>query len=220
VPKAKSVDKNQCRRCQERAAAPDPRVPLRNPRHEKFSRNIALLNMTNQKAYSEAGFDAKNVSNKSNAASTLRKKIDVQNRIIVLAEKAIEGDLRTREWVDNQLKEIVDRCMKKVPVIEPGKKGKTCDACYNHLGDWKFDPRNANTALHLMGKDRGMFVEKIQIIDDDLVGKSPEEVIEIAKALAVDLGRDFVKLLCDAVGIPVADTLPPAPTVEATKTLN
>ncbi len=151
--------------------------------------------MSATKAYTESGFQTKSKSYASSQASYLRKKLEVRNRIIELSKAAIAGDLRTRQLIDDRLMEIADRCMQKVPVIENGK-------C---VGEWKFDARNANTALHLMGKDRGMFTEKVQIITDGLDGKTAEEIIEHLKASAVDLGRDVIRIMGEAVGLYEAD---------------
>ncbi len=212
VPIAKKLEPKPCQKCAARAAAPDPRAPLKDPRYEKFARNIALLNMTTIKAYLDA-FTTKFATNASSRGGALRKKIEVANRIITLSEKAIAGDLRTRQWVDDQLKEVVDRCMQKKPVMHKGVK----------TGDWLFDARGANMALQLMGKDRGMFVDKVQIIDDELAGKSPEEVREVIKAAAIELGRPFIMQLGAAVGIfeehSKTDGGSKTPTVEAVPTV-
>lgn len=186
-----------CPRCLEREASPNPKVPLEDPLREKFCQNVAIHGMNGGAAYMAAGYKTKNASNASNAGSVLRKRVEIANRIEALLERQAEYALETREWVDAQLKEVVNRCMQKVPVLD--RNGKPC-------GEWKFDGRNANAALHLMGKDRGMFVEKVQIIDDELANKTPEQVQEILKAAAIDLGRDFVRQLGEAVGLFEADS--------------
>jgi len=223
MPKKKAPPKEWCKRCRERDAAPNPKAPLINPKWEKFCHNVALVGMSNSDAYKNAGFAAKNVCTRSGAGTLLRKKIEVENRIIALTERAIERDLKTRDWVDDQLKEVVDRCMQKEPVIPSGRKGKTCPACHNHLGEWKFDARGANTALQLMGKDRGMFIDKVQIIDDELANKTPEQLAEVIKAAAIELGRDFVRQLGEAVGLFETDSETAGeaktPTVEPVSTL-
>jgi hypothetical protein len=200
-----------CKGCQARAAAPDPRAPLENPKQEKFCRNVALLNMPNAKAYRDA-FATKGSAHSSAYGTALRKKLEVGNRIITLSEKAVAGDLRTRQWVDDQLKEVVDRCMQKKAVIKNGK-----------IVEYTFDARGANTALQLMGKDRGMFVDKIQIIDDELAGKTPEEVAEVIRAAAIELGRPFIRQLGEAVGLFETDSQTggglKTPTVEAVPTV-
>ena len=40
-----------------------------------------------------------------------------------------------------------------------------------------------------MGKDRGMFVERVQVIEDELAGKSDAEVREMVESSFNDLGR-------------------------------
>jgi hypothetical protein len=175
---AKKATPVPCKKCAACDAAPDPRAPLENPKWEKFCRNIALLNMATMMAYLDA-FDGKNKSYASGKGGTLRKKIEIQNRIIQLSERAIEQDLITREWIYTQLKEVAERCMQKVPVIVNGIK----------TGEWKFDARGANTALQLMGKDLGMFVDKLQIVKDELYGKTDAEVREMVEANFNDLGR-------------------------------
>ena len=107
--------------------------------------------------------------------------------------------------------------------MEGHKKAKDCPECRGFRGEWRFDARGANTALQLMGKDRGMFVEKVQIIDDELANKTPEEVQEMVKSMALELGRDFVQQLAEAVGIfepPTTETLPPEPNAEVPSTVN
>ena len=185
-----------CPRCRDReiADALDPQQPLHNTRYETFARKVAIEKQTNSQAYKSAGFKTKNVSTAASAGAALRRRMDVTNRITALLEREIERDLKTREWVDDKLKENVDRCMKRIPVTdERGQK----------LGVWRYDARNAITALQLMGKDRGMFVEKLEItgIEAELQGKSAEQIIEMVEAVAIDLGRDFVRRLGEKVGI-------------------
>ena len=201
-----------CARCEEREAAPDPRAPLLNPKHEKFCRNVALLSMNNTEAYREAGYEG----TKSQVTSTsckLRKKIEIQNRIIVLSDLAIEQDLATKEWITAQLKEVASRCMQKEPVMINGVAN----------GEWRFDARGANTALQLMGKDLGMFVERLNVSTDELHGKTQAEITEVLLAAAVDLGRDVVRQMGEAVGLYEAGSkiADPAkkPTVEAVSTV-
>jgi len=188
-------------------------MPLRDPRHEAFCRNIVLLRMNNTEAYQKAGFTSKNKSNASSQSSKLRRVLEIQNRIVALSEIAIKQDLQTREKVHSQLQEIADRCMQAVPVVMNGKK----------TGEYKFDSQGANKALHLIGKDLGMFVDKVQVVDDELAKKTPEEVGEILTAAAIDLGRDFIKQLGEAVGLFETDgqtaAEAKAPTVEPVSTV-
>jgi len=173
-----------CPRCSERAASPDPKIPLEHPLREKFCQNVAIQGMKGGAAYMAAGFTTKNASRASHGASALRKRIEIANRIEALLERQAEYALETREWVDAQLKEVVNRCMQKVPVLD--RHGKP-------TGVWKFDGKNANQALHLMGKDRGMFADKVEVVNPDQAteGKTDEEVMRMAMGLMHDLGRPF-----------------------------
>jgi phage terminase small subunit len=209
------IQADWCQRCKERETAPDPRAPLEDPKREKFARNIALLNMPTTEAYAKAGYAAKNKSTQSTNGSKLRNRIEVRNRIMTLAEKTIEGDLATREVVKAKLEEVVNRCMQKEPVLVNGRPS----------GEWRFDARGANTALQLLGKDLGMFVDKIQVVDDELANKTPEEIMEILKSLAVELGRDPIKIMGEAVGLVLTEKSSEAadpvkkPTVKAVSTV-
>lgn len=175
---------NWCPRCQGREAAPNPKVPLEDPLREKFCQNVAIHGMKGGAAYMAAGYATRNASRASHAASGLRKRIGIANRIEALLERQAEYALETREWVDAQLKEVVNRCMQKVPVLD--RHGKPC-------GEWKFDGKNANQALHLMGKDRGMFVERVEInqADAETEGKTDAEVRAMLLSYIHDLGRPF-----------------------------
>ena len=185
--------KNWCPRCQEREAVPEPCHSLLNTRHEVFCRNLAIHKMTNSEAYTAAGF-SKNINQASKSACGLKRRLDVSNRIEFLLSQTMEQDFKTKGWVDDQLKEIVDRCMQAKPHL--GKNGQPD-------GQWVFDGANANKALYAMGKDRGMFVEKVEIggLDAELSGKGVDELLEMVAAAAIDLGRDFIKQLGEKVGL-------------------
>ncbi len=141
-----------------------------------------------------AGYSTQNKSAASTSAGLIKQRIEVQNRIEALLGMTIELDVKTREWVDGQLKEIVDRCMQARPHMKDGKPD----------GQWMFDATNANKALFSMGKDRGMFGDKLEITnpaDAALAGKSTKEVLGVVEAAAIDLGRDFIKRLGEKVGL-------------------
>jgi len=185
---------NWCRRCQERDAVPDPRLPLTNPKHEQFARNLSIHKMGVTDSYIKAGYKLAQRKHASTAASQLKRRLDVQNRVAHLLEKTVEIDVQTREWVDAQLREIVDRCMQAKPHYDRNGKAD---------GQWHFDAANANKALYAMGKDRGMFVEKFEMtgVEKDLQGKSIAEIKEMIQSAAIELGRDFVIQLGEQVGL-------------------
>lgn len=217
-PNAPDKPETWCKRCQERNDAPNPKLPLLNPKHEKFCRNVAIGAMSALEAYKGAGFVVASNSIASTSASALKRRLEITNRIEQLALATIELDVKNREWVDAQLREIVERCMQGKPHLN---KAGFPD------GHWMFDARGSTSALQLMGKDRGMFVEKVEIlgIDAELHGKSDKEVLEMVAASAIDLGRDFIKQLGEKVGLQYAEggkgdtgakkaTVDPVPTLQ------
>lgn len=181
MPKAASADpENWCLRCKEQEAAEDPSLPLKEHRHECFARLIAQGTQSNSDCYAAAGFKAKEKKRQIQSACDLKKRVEVQNRIRFLQKELIKASAETREWVDAKLKEIVDRSMQAKPHL--GKDGRPD-------GQWVYDGANANKALFSMGKDRGMFIDKLQIIEDPLDGKSDAEVLEMVESSFVELGR-------------------------------
>ncbi len=57
-------------------------------------------------------------------------------------------------WVLAQLVEVVDRCMREVPVR---------DRAGRETGEWTFKPREALSALTLIGKHLGMFSARLDV---------------------------------------------------------
>ncbi len=158
-----------CPRCQEREGSPDPKIPLLNQRHEQFCRNLAVGKMGRGDAYMAAGFTTQNKATATEQARRLTLKLEIANRISALLEQTIELDIKNREWVDAELTKLYEAAMAKGDL--PTAKG----------------------VLHLKGKDRGMFVEKVEInqADAETQGKSDAEVRAMLMAHLYDLGRPF-----------------------------
>ena len=77
----------------------------------------------------------------------------------------------TAEYVLNSLKEVADRCMQGVPVVD--REG-------NETGEWKFDSSGATKSLELLGKHLKLFTDKIEqsgevgvIIKNDIPRSKP-----------------------------------------------
>jgi hypothetical protein len=60
----------------------------------------------------------------------------------------------SRAWIRRKLVEIVEKSMVDVPVLD--REG-------NHIGTYEFDGRVAVSALTLLGKDKGMFADKVEV---------------------------------------------------------
>lgn len=100
----------------------------------------------------------------------------VEEKIEAKAEAEATLIVGTREWVKQSLVEVANRCMQKSPVMTFDRENKeyvqATDADGNHL--WTFNAAGANRALELVGKDVGMFDDRVslevrKLSDADLV---------------------------------------------------
>lgn len=69
-----------------------------------------------------------------------------RNIKVIEAIESIKANARVKtgitiEWVVNNLREVAERCLNAVPVLEKGKE----------TGEWQFDAPGANKALQLLG---------------------------------------------------------------------
>lgn len=147
--------------------------PLKTKRHEDFARGLAS-GLNQREAFERAGYSGKSAAS---AASHLLKRnpciltrVDELRQICAEAERnaaslrAGKVDL-TRQWVIDQLRSIVERCMQGAPATD--KAGIP-------IGEFRFEANPANRALELLGKELGMFVDRKEIGPPGSF-KTPEE---------------------------------------------
>lgn len=102
----------------------------------------------------------------------------VKQAIELKIKEAEDKALVTIEYVVNGLKEVLDRCLQREPVMhydydektlvqdevvvmdKDGKPVKNPDGTTKTEGVWKFDSHGANKALELLGKYINMFKDK------------------------------------------------------------
>jgi hypothetical protein len=118
---------------------------LNNPRHERFAEALASGKSASQ-AYAEAGYkkDRRN-------ASRLTSNDDIRARVAELQSRAAERAVIDKQWVLDGLKELADRCMQRVAVLDRGR-----------VVEYRFDAVGAVRALHLLGRELGMFVDRAE----------------------------------------------------------
>ena len=68
----------------------------------------------------------------------------------------------TQQYVLDNLREIVERCMQRAPVMV--RRGREFVQLIDEEGRhvWRFDAKGATAALALLGKHLGMFTEQVQ----------------------------------------------------------
>jgi phage terminase small subunit len=66
----------------------------------------------------------------------------------------------TQQYILDNLKEVVERCMQRAPVMV--RRGNRMEQLEDEDGNdvWQFNAKGAVSALTLLGKHRGMFAEK------------------------------------------------------------
>ena len=105
-------------------------------------------------------------------ASVLLKNPKIKAYIARLTESVAPECLVDHKFVISRLKEVVERCMTKAPVMEFDRENmewgqkQVVDPASNKLvGVWSFDAGGANKALELIGRHLKMFVDKVEFKD-------------------------------------------------------
>lgn len=184
---------------------------LANPQWEKF----CVLTATGKKrgeAYSGAGFKSRG-KNAENGACRLMKHQEVKDRITEL-ELAIHEDVivatgLTREFVINELKDNVERAKATKPVLD--RQGLP-------TGEYKLELAAANRGLELLGKEMGMFRDRLDVhnLDSELGEMTGEQLRAFVGAAATEVGlrvvgmnddelRTFIQRNAERVGLGVVD---------------
>ena len=138
---------------------------LENPRHERFAQALAA-GKTADEAYATAGFKP----NRGNA-STLKANQSILDRVTELQGRVAEGVVLTRQWVIERLIENAERALQSRPVMD--SEGK-------ETGEYRYEGSVANRALELLGKEQGMFVERVNtnLTVTEPVDRPPRETYE------------------------------------------
>jgi len=108
-----------------------------------------LIDLNATQAAIRAGFSEKTARSQGQRLLT---NVDIQNHLQSAKEKLSEKTELTQEWVLNRFKDISDRCMQAVPVMERNDEGILVES-----GEYKFDSSGANKATEMIGKLIGAF---------------------------------------------------------------
>jgi phage terminase small subunit len=126
------------------------------PKQERFVVEY-LIDLNATKAALRAGYSAK-TANK--IGTQLLGKTGIKTAINeALVERRKKTEI-SAEYVLMSLREVVERCLQRVPVTN--MKGKQVqDEDGNNL--WEFNSAGANKALELLGKHLGIFTDRLQM---------------------------------------------------------
>ena len=110
-----------------------------------------MIDLNGRQAAIRAGYSARTAEVQ---ASRLLSHVKVQAAVQKAQESLVARVEISQEWVIDRLREIVERSMASVPVVDA--KGK-------ETGVYSFQGTVANRALELLGKNIGMFVDRKEI---------------------------------------------------------
>ena len=128
---------------------------LLNLRQKKFIAFL-LAGLSQTEAAIQAGYSPKTAA--SQATDLLKNpKVSAYRRAYTHA--VLDQLCLTPESIALRLFDIYERCMQKKPVLV----WSTEDHAWVESGKWQFDSKGATRVLELLGKNAGMFTERVQI---------------------------------------------------------
>ena len=126
-----------------------------SPKQERFAREY-LVDLNATQAAIRAGYSPKTAYS---MGQRLLKNVEVQKAVQSAMDERSKRTEVNADYVLTNLLEIVERCMQRAPVLHKGEQ--VVDEEGNSV--WCFDGRNAIRALELLGKHKGMWVEKQEL---------------------------------------------------------
>jgi len=129
---------------------------LLNIRQRKFVANLFMPGVSQTEAAAMAGYSPKTAASQ---ATMLLKNPKVSAYRRALAGAIFDSLGLSPAAIALKLHEIYERCMQKEPVME-------WDSILHEWvpsGQWKFDSKGATRVLELLGKNVGMFTERVSV---------------------------------------------------------
>lgn len=126
------------------------------PKQEKYVQGL-FSGLSQREAYKQA-YDCAKMKDATidKRASEIAQKGEIRGRLKELQENLAMRNTVSVEWVLNNLKEVVERCMQAEPVlIRDGDE-------WIESGEYQFAHSGANKSLELIGKHLGMFTDKLE----------------------------------------------------------
>ncbi len=147
---------------------------LKNPKHEHFATLIAQ-GVNQSEAAKRVGFSE---GRAHVTGSNLVRRSKVAARIkelrVRVADQCVRSTGITKAWVIDELVDNLRKCKQDTPVLD--RKG-------NPTGTYVFQAMAANRALELIGKELGMFTDRIE---HSASGDMMERLISARRRLSPD----------------------------------
>jgi hypothetical protein len=172
---------------------------LARPKHEVMAKALAE-GKTQEQAYTEAGYKSKWPDR---AASDMLKKhpeikaraqeirFDADVRAQRIIERAAEQAAVSKAYVLSRLHEMAERCMQHRPVLNMNGEQVYVETPEGKIAPaYTFDAKGARGALHLIGLELGMFVQRVRFEKtpfDDLPAETMQQIV--ANLIALKQGR-------------------------------
>lgn len=126
-----------------------------NDRQQRFCEEY-LIDLNGTQAAIRAGYS------KKTAGQIAEKLLKIAEIHAYVSQKKAERSQRTEitaDFVLTGLKEVAERCLQRVPVMEWDYESKTFRQKTDEQGQgiWEFDSSGANRAFELLGKHVGIF---------------------------------------------------------------
>lgn len=130
-------------------------------KHQRFV-DLYLLSLNATEAYKGAYGAADKVAGANGAR--LLKDARIAAAIAAGQQDRAERTALDQDYVVNNLREVVERCMQRAPVMEFDRENKCMVQAKDDEGRdlWMFDARGAVSSLQLLGKHLGMFKDRIE----------------------------------------------------------
>ena len=140
-------------------------------KHEVFCHQYIKFSGNQRKAYLYVYPESKPESADAQAHKLMRNN-QVIARIDELKQELLESEVITKQELIRDLKEIKNRCMQNIPVMEYDKsEGKMV-----HNGEYQFKEQGALKAVELMGKMIAVFTDNVNMEHSGTVETKPVNV--------------------------------------------
>lgn len=125
------------------------------PKQQKFCEEY-MIDLNATQAAIRAGYSSKGANV---TASQLLTKSNISTRVQELKAKRAAKTEITADYVLTGFKEVAERCLQRIPVMEWDSVNKQMVQATDEEGKaiWQFDSGGANKAFEMLGKHIGIF---------------------------------------------------------------